>query len=106
LKKKVYQFVEQWNANLVGSRRVPDVIHHYCDANALVNIFKTRRLWATGHRYLNDRSELIAMFRDLPKLTGGIKHPAANLLTELSDVEHTFGAKILGQAIGMEHFCT
>ena len=106
LKQKVYQFVEQWSANLAGSRRVPDVVYHYCDANALVNIFKTRRLWATGHRYLNDRSELTAMFRDLPKLTGGIKHPAAKLLTELSEVEHTFGAKILGQAIGMEHFCT
>lgn len=106
LRRKVHQFVEKWAANLIGSQQVPDIVYHYCDANALLNIFKTRRLWATGHRYLNDRSELTAMFRDLPRLTAGIKHPAAKLLSELSNVEHTVGRDMFARAIGMEFFCT
>lgn len=46
------------------------------------------------------------MFRDLPTLTAAIQHPAAKLLADLSEVEHTWGTKILGDGIGMEHFCT
>ena len=106
LKDEVYQFEKAWIARLLGFRKAPHIVYHYCDANGLVNIFKTRTLWATGHRYLNDRFEMTSMFRDLPTLTATIQHPAAKLLTELAAVEHKEGTQLLADAIGMEYFCT
>lgn len=36
----------------------PDLIYHYCDASALLQILETRELWYTHIGYLNDAAEL------------------------------------------------
>jgi hypothetical protein len=98
--------VENWKEGLYRFRKPPEIVYHYCDANALINIFKTRKLWASGHRYLNDRYELTSMFRDLPPLAAAISHPATKLRGELADVEYREGTPLLANAIGMEFYCT
>lgn len=47
-------YVTTWSHNQQQARRVPQMIYHYCDANAFLSIFQNRNLWATSTRYLND----------------------------------------------------
>lgn len=99
----VREFVDVWSQSLRSRRQPPGPLYHYCDANALVNIFKTRSLWATGTRYLNDTTELVSLLQNLPKTA--TKHeatPAGRVLVELSRVMQTWGAEIFANAIGAE----
>src|ERR1019366_7397755 len=99
----IREFVDNWCGALASRRRPNGPLYHYCDANALLSIFRTRSLWATGTRYLNDRSELIALLRKLPELTQ--KHTgtrAGQAAVELSRVIQTWGADIFANAIGAE----
>jgi hypothetical protein len=38
-------------------REVPDVLYHYTDAQGLLGMLKTHRLWATNRRFMNDPTE-------------------------------------------------
>jgi hypothetical protein len=54
------------NAMFERSQKFPDgLIYHYCDANALLNIIKTKKVWSTQTIHLNDREELVALFKGM-----------------------------------------
>jgi hypothetical protein len=42
---------------------LPTAVYHYTDANGLLGIITSGRLWATDYRYLSDSSELRYIFR-------------------------------------------
>lgn len=105
LKNRIYDFLENWKKSVAGGGVPPGLIYHYCDANALLNIFRTKSMWATGARYLNDSSELVVALRNLPKTTA--KHRKTKtgaLLAELTEVMRTAGVNLLSHAIGMESY--
>jgi Protein of unknown function (DUF2971) len=38
---------------------VPDIVYHYCGPDGLLGILRSRQIWATSMRHLNDTSERI-----------------------------------------------
>jgi len=105
LRKDIYDFLECWKKSIAGDGSPPGLIYHYCDANALLNIFRTKSMWATGARYLNDSSELVAVLRNLPETTAKYRKTRTGaLLAESTEVMRTTGAHMLSHAIGMESY--
>ena len=73
------QVVKQMERELAGpsyTHLPSEPLHHYCDQEALVGILKSKRIWASHIRYLNDKSELVrgeAIIRSLvQKELGGV----------------------------------
>ncbi|HEX3153201.1 MAG TPA: DUF2971 domain-containing protein [Candidatus Angelobacter sp.] len=107
LATSVHNFLETWKISVAGNGRPPGLIYHYCDANALLNIFRTKSMWATGTRYLNDSSELVSALRNLNQTTEKHrKSKTGELLTSLTEVMRTAGVDLLSRAIGMESYVT
>lgn len=42
----------------IAPLNIPDLLFHYTNAQGLVGILETSRLWATNYRFLNDSSEI------------------------------------------------
>lgn len=67
-------------------RDLPPTVYHYADAQALMGIARTKSLWATDHRFLNDSLEL-----EHARLV--IERVAETLFAEAAD--DTAGAQVL-----------
>jgi hypothetical protein len=101
----VVQHTKNWEAALRNRRTLPDLIYHYCDANALLGIFLSKSVWATGTRNLNDKTELVSLMRNLPEhLKRFPETPAMQVLRERGETLVKMNAHILSSAIGMEQF--
>lgn len=100
--------VTAWKERLRQGRVLPDLIYHYCDANALLNILRTNSLWATSTRYLNDRNELISTLLNLPDHLKTLPDTAAMAVFKhghFAELAKT-AIQITPHAIGMEQFAT
>jgi hypothetical protein len=105
LSTRMHNFLESWKRSVTGHGGPPGLIYHYCDANALLNIFRTKAMWATGTRYLNDSSELVTALRNLERTTEKHrKNKTGELLASLTEVMRTAGVDLLSRAIGMESY--
>jgi hypothetical protein len=103
----VLQHTTKWEAALRNRRIVPDLIYHYCDANALLGIFRSKSIWATGTRYLNDKTELVSLMRNVPEhLERFPETPATQVLRERAGTLVNMTADNISRAIGMEQFAT
>ena len=104
----VREVVKGWRRALCEARRPPDLIFHYCDANALLNILQTQKLWATATRYLNDKTELVMSFRNVPQHLANLPDSAALRIFTEGHAKGLFSttADLMSNAIGMEQFVT
>lgn len=104
----VREVTTRWRAALHEAREPPDLIYHYCDANALLSIFKTKSLWATGTRYLNDRTELVSSYLNLPRHLKDLPDTPASRVFKEGHAEGLIrtAADLTSRAIGMEQFVT
>ncbi|HKM71621.1 MAG TPA: DUF2971 domain-containing protein [Stellaceae bacterium] len=101
----VLKHTKNWEAALRNRRTVPNLIYHYCDANALLGIFHSNSVWATGARYLNDKTELVSLMRNVPEhLKRFPDTPATLVLRERAGTLVKMHAEIISHAIGMEQF--
>jgi hypothetical protein len=48
-----------WPYFLPGAAAPPETLHHYTTAAGLIGILRSKSLWASDCRFLNDRSELV-----------------------------------------------
>jgi hypothetical protein len=80
-------------------------IYHYCDAPALLNILKSRAVWATSTKYLNDKTELLALMSNMKGHAG--RHRATEAGEALSDIVDFYlinADTTQTQTIGMDRF--
>src|SRR5258708_2424958 len=49
---------------------LPEGLYHYTNATALMNIFRTKQLWATNAVYTNDRTEVAHSLVQLMRIVG------------------------------------
>lgn len=59
--RAVVDCADRWTQARKARHSPNGLIYHYCDANALMNILKYAKVWATSTRYLNDGTELLAL---------------------------------------------
>ncbi len=103
LREQVRSFIDAWTQDTRGHGGPPGLIYHYCDASALLNIFRTNSLWATGTRYLNDTSELVSGLQNLPiTAKHHLRTPTGRLLYQMTEVMRGVGVRMLSHAIGGE----
>jgi len=57
---------------LRGQAHTADILYHYTDMHGLLGIAKSKCLWATDYRYLNDSSEGSDVFRDAISLKNSL----------------------------------
>src|SRR5690348_14450382 len=92
----VLDFLTRWQDDLATRHQPSGLIYHYCDANALLNIFRSKHLWATGTRYLNDETELISLFKNLEEhKKRHVTTPVGRKLFKLAEVAQHHGAHLL-----------
>ncbi len=91
-----------------ASRHVPSgLLYHYCDAHALLNILKSRAVWATGTKYLNDTTELLSLSNSMR--AHAEKHrsnPAGEALSDMVDFYWVSSDTMQTQTIGMDRFAS
>jgi hypothetical protein len=59
-------------------KAVPDVLYHYTSLDAMVNIVRTQRLWASNVRFLNDSTENKYLLDGLRRRVAGLINEAEN----------------------------
>ncbi len=103
----VRQRAEEWNLDRAARHRSAGLIYHYCDATALLNILKHRKVWATSTKYLNDSTELLSF-------TSGMREhakrhrtsPAGEALADIVDFYWISSNTRQTQTIGMDSFAS
>jgi hypothetical protein len=51
---------------------VPDIVYHYCGPDGLLGILRSRQIWATSMRHLNDTSEQMYAAEQIRSILGCI----------------------------------
>lgn len=101
----VRECAEAWNLDRSSRHRPAGLIYHYCDATALFNILKHRKVWATSTKYLNDSTELVSFTSEMREHAS--KHrttPAGEVLADMVDFYWISSDTRQTQTIGMESF--
>jgi hypothetical protein len=101
----VRQCAEEWNRDHATRHAPTGLLYHYCDAPALLNILKHRKVWATSTKYLNDTTELLTF-------TSAMRHhadkhrntPAGETLADMVDFYWISSDTCQTQTIGMDRF--
>ena len=97
--------VDEWDKYRAGRHLPTGLIYHYCDATALLNILKTRRVWATSTKYLNDTTELLAFSADMRMHADRHRKTAAGeALSDIVDFYWIASDMRQTQTIGMDRF--
>lgn len=101
----VRECAEAWKKNR-AARHVPSgLIYHYCDAPALLNILRSRTVWATGTKYLNDTTELFALSGSMRSHANNYRSTAAGeALSDMVDFYWISSDVSQTQTIGMNRF--
>ena len=88
-------------AVLTERRSPPGLVYHYCDANALLHILQTRQLWATDTNYLNDRDELVSLFKNIERHIRVQRRKESKYLAEQFRQVGAFDAGFRSNLIGL-----
>jgi hypothetical protein len=103
--RAVLACVDEWDKRRAARHLPTGLIYHYCDATALLNILKTRRVWATSTKYLNDTTELLALSADMRAHADRHRKTAAGeALSDIVDFYWITSDTRQTQTIGMDRF--
>lgn len=101
----VLKCAEEWSSARAQRHQPTSLIYHYCDATALLNILKRRKVWATSTKYLNDSTELLSFTAGMRDHAN--KHrasPAGEALADMVDFYWISSNTRQTQTIGMDRF--
>ena len=97
--------LKEWEAARDERHRPAGLIYHYCDANALLNILRMRRVWATSTKYMNDFTELLSLFRNVKAHADRHRStPAGEVLSDIVDFYLLMADKTQPQTIGNDRY--
>lgn len=103
--KAVRDCAEAWNRDRAARRQPDGLIYHYCDATALLNILKYRKVWATSTKYLNDSTELLSFTAGMREHASNHRtSPAGEALADMVDFYWISSNTCQTQTIGMDSF--
>lgn len=89
----------------IKDREAPaGLLYHYCDANALLNIFRSRKVWATDTSYLNDTTELVSLFQGLARHLKPATTDTERFVRENMLVVAEFAPKFRRSVIGLSSY--
>lgn len=101
----IASYASGWQAKRKLLRSEGMILYHYCDANALLNIFDKRKIWATSTRYLNDSTECVSVLKNLLEHKERHTHTReGRLLGKIAETTSRVGANMVGRAVGMENY--
>jgi hypothetical protein len=61
---------------LLGNEDFPATLYHYTSVDGLLGILRSKRIWATDIRFLNDRSEFFHAMEEYSKHAGHLAEQA------------------------------
>jgi hypothetical protein len=88
-------FLDKWREERIAANPAPsDVLYHYTNVAALMNIFRTNELWATNAVYTNDQTEILHSVVQLkqivePDRANRVNDPAGDAMLIVADEFYT-----------------
>lgn len=103
----VRQCAMSWEKDRASRHMPSGLLYHYCDAHALLNILKTRAVWATSTKYLNDTTELLSFSNSMRAHADKHRNSAAGeALSDMVDFYWVSSDTMQTQTIGMDRFAS
>jgi len=101
----VYETAGTWRKERAARHQTDKLIYHYCDAPALLNILRSRAVWATSTKYLNDSTEMLSFTANMRQHAD--QHRATvegQTLADMVDFYWVSSDTRQSQTIGMDRF--
>lgn len=90
--ERLASVAEKWveDAIYIKPSNVPEIVYHYTDAAGLYGMMKSKCLWLTNYRFLNDTSEFAYTKELVRSLIGAanVKHPDAVVTSLQARIVH------------------